>query len=66
MASLPFNDTDPDKETWWMTMDELIAYATQVHQALIKYNADPNNPDRPLKHDDGPYAGQPVEWTVRY
>ena len=66
MTSLPFNDSDPDKETWWMTMEELIAHATRVHLALIKYNADPNNPDRPLKHDDGPYAGQPIEWTVQY
>lgn len=66
MPSLPFNDSDPDKETWWMTSDEIIAYATRVHLALIKYNTDLGNPNRPLRHDDGPYAGQVVEWTVKY
>lgn len=64
-TSLPYYP-DQDPEIWWMSIDMVAAYATQVHQALIKYNADPTNPNRPLKHDDGPYAGQVIEWTWSY
>lgn len=57
--SLPYYPTHPDKETWWMSADELLANYWKVKNALKEYNADPaNNP--PLLHDDGPYAGQKV------
>lgn len=57
-TSLPYNGDNPaDPETWWMTYEEVEAYAAMVRIALDKYNA---GPDGPLTHDDGENAGQPV------
>ena len=57
--SLPYFPTHPDKETWWMSANELLANYWLVKNALNEYNANPaNNP--PLCHDDGEGAGQKV------
>lgn len=64
-TSFPFFDTDPDKETWWMTAEEVSAYKIIVQQALFKHNTNPAPDDPfevPLRHDDGKYAGEIIEF----
>lgn len=58
-TSLPYYPTNADQETWWMSVGEVQAYQTIVRLALDEYNA--KHPGAPLTHDDGDYAGQPVE-----
>lgn len=58
MTSLPYDETNADRETWWMTYEELLAYQAMVRVALEEYNMD--HPDEPLTHDDGDAAGEPV------
>ncbi len=56
-TSLPYYDRHPDQETWWMSREEVEAYAAMVRIALAEYNA---KHDEPLTHDDGEYAGQVI------
>ncbi len=58
-TSLPYFPTEADKETWWMSVGEVIAYQTITRLALEEYNA--KHPNDPLTHDDGDYAGQKIE-----
>ena len=58
-TSLPYYPTHADKETWWMDVGTLQAYQTIVRLALDEYNG--KHPNDPLTHDDGDYAGQPIE-----
>lgn len=67
LSSIPYwspkgsaDPNNPDPEKWTMTRDEASAYAAKVKIALNNYNNDPKNPDRPLKHQDGPEKGKPV------
>lgn len=57
-TSLPYYPNQ-DPEVWWMSVGEVTAYQTIVRLALEEYNA--KHPGKPLTHDDGDYAGQPVE-----
>lgn len=57
-TSLPYYPSHADKETWWMTSEEIEAYQAMVRIALEKYNAE--HQGDPLTHDDGEYAGQTV------
>jgi hypothetical protein len=57
-TSLPYYDGHPDTETWWMSYEEIVAYAAKVRIALAEYNA--KHPEEPLTHDDGEYAGQVI------
>lgn len=56
-ASLPYWPSHADTETWWMSREEVIAYAAMVRLALDEYNG---KHEEPLTHDDGEYVGQPV------
>lgn len=57
-TSLPYYPTHADKETWWMSVEEIEAYQAMVRIALEEYNG--KHPNAPLTHDDGEYAGQNV------
>lgn len=57
-TSLPYFPTNPDKETWWMSAGEVIAYQSLVRIELEKYNA--AHPKNPLSHDDGDYKDTPI------
>ena len=56
--SIPYNPDHPDKETWWMNVDDVKAFKTLVTRKLQEYNGD--HPGEPLTHDDGLQAGLPV------
>lgn len=64
VSSLPYSGTlsKTDPVTWWMSANQLVAYALKVKEALIKYNAE--HPGNELKHNDGPYAGQIVTMPI--
>lgn len=55
---LPYFPTDPDKETWWMSVNEVKAWQAKVRLELEKYNRE--HPGKPLTHDDGDYKNTPV------
>ena len=57
-TSLPYYPTHDDQVTWRMSDEEVVAYQAKVRIALEEYNG--KNPNNPLTHDDGDYAGQPV------
>lgn len=57
-TSLPYYPSHADKETWWMSVEEIEAYQAKVRIALEEYNG--KHPDAPLVHDDGEFAGQKV------
>lgn len=58
----PNDDRNPDPERWWMYPEEGMAYAYKVRVKLKEYNAE--HPDDPLKHMDGPYAGDEVVMVI--
>lgn len=64
VSSFPYHGTlsKTDPVTWWMSANQLTAYALKVKEALIKYNAE--HPGNEMKHNDGPYAGQIVTMPI--
>ncbi|SKB39977.1 protein of unknown function [Sphingobacterium nematocida] len=57
-TSFPFDPTQADKETWWMSTGEVQALGLKAKEALIKYNME--HPGEPFTHNDGPKKGLPV------
>lgn len=50
----------PDKRLTPMSLNEMKSWAVVIRDEVAKYNALPENKDKPLIHDDGVMAGQAV------
>ncbi|MGL5682097.1 MAG: DUF4843 domain-containing protein [Marinifilaceae bacterium] len=58
LSELPYWPNATDKDKWNMTYSEILIYQSFVRLELERYNK--NNPDKPLRHDDGDYKDQLV------
>lgn len=55
----------PDQTLTPMSLNEVKSWAVVIRDEVDKYNALPENKDKPLTHDDGNSKGQPVVVPVK-